>query len=207
MRLRKAITTGILIALALSAAFAKGGGGLLVQRQMPSWNFSPLPASDASFQAWTIGGYGYGILGEGTILGGFGQLSWDLPAANSASSGTASSSKLYFDVFGGLLIGQSLGGDSGPRLNLACKLGLGYLERLVPGTDGEEGGLYVCGLVDPYLELSLPLARWLRLSAALGYQYVRAFDGIGADSSSPSVLSNSYIAGTPTLGVALTFGK
>jgi hypothetical protein len=216
MRYTKASTITALLALALSCAYAGGGGGgFLIQRQMPSWNFSPLPDSDPSFQAWAFNGYGYGITNDGTIIGGFGQFSMDLSMDSSSSdalddsdlsaSSSYDSSSVYMDFFGGLILGESFGGGDDPRINLACKLGVGWVVRETDASS--EGGVYICGLVDPYLELSFPLARFLRISAVLGYQYVHAFAGMGTDIDDSNSLSSDYDAGTPTIGLALTFGK
>jgi hypothetical protein len=205
---KKHLLTALFVATVIAGAVAKGGGGFLLQRQMPSWDIPPLPSADPYFQAWTLSGYGYGISASGFMVGGFSQVSLEMESNNYYSSAVLSGSKVYFDFFGGLLLGQSVG-DEGLRLNAACKLGLGLLERFadsgITGND-EVGGLYTCGLLNPYLELSLPTVPWMRLSAILGYQYIYAFGGLGVADGSSGV-SSSYTAGTPTLGVALTFGQ
>jgi hypothetical protein len=188
--------------MASFGSFAEGGFGLSYDKQLSSIGSLSFPGADSRIEANDFSLYGFGVLPGGVILGGFGQFDADIRINQSIS---VDGEMLYYGLFGGLLVGESLGKKGGIRFNIACKLGVGYQYLLIPESD--DAGIFVSALISPYAELSLPLARWLRVAARVGYEYIHSFSGIGVSAGDYSNTSISYAAGCPYIGGALVFGK
>ena len=179
--MRLGVAIAALLALAPLAS-AQGAGGVLFGAAKPDWNPSFLPEARMPVDLEYFGGYGYGVSGEGNIIGGFGLAFMD--AAGDRLAGGA----------GGMVVGYRLVKETFVHLDLSARLGLGGMGE--DTGNGWEG--HAVFYAEPLAELGLALTPWMRLSATLGYQLIGSF--------APGRLFSGVLMRSPTVGFAVTWG-
>jgi hypothetical protein len=187
------------------AAAANGAGGLLVGLVQPSWNPSFMPGVPSSLpDIEYMGGYGYGISREGTIVGGFGLAFLDYGIYDSANWEASSQASAHVaGGAGGLVVGSRVFGSRWSHLDIAARLGLGGMglatKDALSGSAGFVSKGYAIVYAEPYIELGVGLTRWMQLGASLSYLYIGNFV--------PGKPLNELVYFTPAVGISLTFGR
>jgi hypothetical protein len=176
----------------LALAQSGGAGGPSFGTTMPEWNPDFMPAA-AGARLLRIGAIGYGVSADGTIIGGFGYGLIDAGLLDeSPYQRPDPSSSLLAGGVGGLVSGYRLGAGDFAHLDLAAKLGAGGM------SSGRLRGWAVL-YAEPYAELGLRFAPWMRLTASVGYMFMA--------SMIPGTPFEDLVLRSPTLDVGLAFGS
>lgn len=176
----------------IALAQSGGAGGPTLGATMPEWNPDFMPAaSDA--RLLRIGAVGYGVSRDGTIIGGFGYGLIAAELFDAAPRGRLdTSSASPAGGVGGLVSGYRLGSGDFAHLDLAVKLGAGGM------SSGRMRGWAVL-YAEPYAELGLRVAPWLRLTASAGYMLMANLV--------PGTPFEDLLLRSPTLDFGLAFGS
>lgn len=141
-----------------------------------------------------VGGYGYGVAGEGLVIGGFGLGFFD---ANTVSYDYSADRDHLAGGVGGVILGTRVLGTRFVHLDLDCRLGLGGAGYWGPSAPEGEG--YAICYAEPYAELGLGLTPWMHLSATLGYAMM--------GNLIPGKFLSDLLNYCPTLGFTMSFGE
>jgi hypothetical protein len=187
------------------SAFAEGAGGLLFGLVQPKWNPSFMPAVPDTLPDFEyMGGFGYGVTRDGTIIGGFGLAFLDYEIYDPRN--WRSSSQVPMHVAGGaggLIVGSRVFGSASSHLDIAARLGMGGLglatKDLSAYSSRYEPRGYAIVYAEPYVELGLGLTRWMHVSATFGYPYI--------GNLLPGKPLSALAYYTPTIGATVTFGS
>ena len=185
-------------------AFAEGAGGLLFGLAQPSWNPGFMPAVPSDMPTFEyMGGYGYGVTRDGTIIGGFGLAFLDCDIYG--AEGWSSSSRIPAHVAGGaggLVVGSRITGSRFSHLDIAARLGLGGMGLATKDLSTADSSYSAEGFAivyaEPYVELGLGLTPWMQLSATLSYSFI--------GNLIPGKPMSEVAYHTPVIGATVTFG-
>jgi len=176
----------------IALAQSGGAGGPTIGVTMPEWNPDFMPAASGA-RLLRIGAVGYGVSRDGTIIGGFGYGLIDAGLFDAAAHDRLDpSSALPAGGVGGLVSGYRLGSGDFAHLDLAARLGVGGM------SSGRLRGWAVL-YAEPYAELGLRFAPWMRLTASVGYMFLANLV--------PGTPFEDLLLRSPTLDFGLAFGS
>lgn len=173
------VLVSLALALPLSSAFAAGAGGVAWadQRTVQGLTSGAVSISE-------VGGFGYGVNGNGQRTGGFGYALYSPEGTSSLAGGV-----------GGVIFGQE--GHTGP-LTFAVNLWTG-LGGLSAGLAGAQTG-YAILFGEANFELGVNVTPWMQLSAYVGMQGL-------ADINARSGIGTRLATYSPVVGMRLAWGS
>ncbi len=185
--MNKAVLTMLLILIFIPFCLsADGGGGMFWQQQVSEYPFAKdwdLESTDMNLHM--VGGFGYGIAGDGRITGGYGYGITSEEGTPGAISGG----------FGGIVNGYRM--FEGPlHFAVVTYAGIGGIHREAMGESPDESWFALSLEID--VEVGLPVFGWFMPVVYAGYQYM---GGIF-----PSETDEVFQSYSPVLGIRLAFG-
>lgn len=186
MNKKLAVLLALYIALAGTAGFTDGAGGMYYGLQTSEYPFlKDYPVRNNSLGLAYYGGYGYGVHGH-TITGGFGFAITDTDGDTGIAGG-----------FGGVINGVRFI-DWPVTVSLISWTAIGGISTgNQEGGDGEEG--FFAFVEEITLELGIPINRWFMPSLYAGYQI--------AGNLAPGTPFEDFLVYTPVVGMRVAWGK